>query len=189
MGKRCLRHGAKALCLTFVYATVVYATAMPAAAEGDVFEEHHAHEHGVATLEVAIESAQLAIQFRSPAMNLLGFEHRPRSVQDQAALSRALGWLRDPAGQFQPSNDAGCRVVKSEVTPPDWEHSAEHSEFAANYEFDCDRPAALRQLEVRLLQHLDSGVKIEVQVASPEGQRRVELTRSNPRLSLRSRSK
>ena len=184
MSKRCLRHGAMALCLTFVYAT-----AMPAAAEDDLFEEHHAHEHGVATLEVAIEAAQLAIQFRSPAMNLLGFEHRPRSAQDQAALSRALGWLRDPAAQFQPSNDAGCRVAKSEVTPPDWEHSTDHSEFAANYEFDCNRPAALRQLDMRLLQHLDADVKIDVQVASAEGQHSVELTRSNPRLSLRTRSK
>jgi hypothetical protein len=184
MRKRCLRHRAKALCLTFVFAT-----AMPAASD-DLFEEHHAHEHGVATLEVAIEATRLAIQFRSPAMNLLGFEHRPRSAQEQATLSRALGWLRDPSTQFQPSNDAGCHVVKSEVTPPDWERSTtEHSEFAANYEFDCDRPAALRQLDVRLLQHLDADVKIEVQVASPEGQRSVELTRSKARLSLRSRSK
>lgn len=183
MSKRCLRPGAKALCLAFVSAT-----AMPAAGD-ELFEEHHAHEHGVATLEIAIEATQLAIQFRSPAINLLGFEHRPRSPQDQAALSRVLGWLRDPAAQFQPSSDAGCRVVRSDVTAPDWEHATGHSEFDANYEFDCDRPAALRQLDVRLLQHLDASVKIEVQVASPEGQRSVELTRANPRLSLRSGAK
>lgn len=183
MSKRCVRHWTKALCLT-----LGCATAMCAAAEEDPFEEHHAHEHGVATLGVAIDARQLAIQFRSPAMNLLGFEHRPRSAQDQAAVSRALALLRAPATQFQPSSDAGCRVVKSEVTPPDWAHSAEHSEFAANYEFDCERPAALRQLDVRLLQHLDADVKIEAQVASSEGQRSAELTRSNPRLSLRARN-
>src|SRR5687768_11685682 len=168
MRRRCLRRGARALYLGFVCTT-----AMPAVAEDDLFEEHHAHEHGVATLEVAIEATQLAIQFRSPAMNLLGFEHRPRSAQDQAALSRALGWLRDPAAQFQPSSDAGCRVVRSEVTPPNWEHSTEHSEYAAIYEFDCDRPAALWQLDVRLLQQLGADVKIEAQVASPEGQRSI----------------
>lgn len=184
MSKRCRWRGARALCLAYVCAT-----AMPVLAEDDLFEEHHAHEHGVATLEVAVEATQLAIQFRSPAMNLLGFEHRPRSAQEQAALSRALGWLRDPAVQFQLSNEAACRVVKSDVTPPDWERSSEHSEFAASYEFHCERPTALRQLDVRLLQHLDADVKIEVQVASSEGQHGVELTRSNPRLSLRSRGK
>ena len=159
------------------------------AAEHGSFDEHHAHEHGVATLDIAIDAAQLALQFRSPAMNLLGFEHRPRSAGDDAAVARALQWLRDPAVQFQPSGEAGCRVVKSEVTSPDWEHSTGHSEFAASYEFACQRPAELRHLDVRLLQHLDKDMKIEVQVASPEGQHGAELTRSTPRLSLRSGSK
>jgi hypothetical protein len=174
--------GAGVLCLT-----LVCATAMPAAAEEDAFEEHHAHEHGVASLEVAVEASRLVLQFRSPAMNLLGFEHQPRSAQDNAAVARALGLLRDPVAQFQPSIDAGCRVVKSEVTPPDWRHSSEHSEFFASYEFTCLRPAALQDLDVRLLQHLDADMKIEAQVASPTGQHSAELTRASARLALRTR--
>jgi hypothetical protein len=176
--------GASVLCLT-----VVCATATHAAAEDESFEEHHAHEHGVASLEVAVEASRLVLQFRSPAMNLLGFEHRPRSDQDNAAVSRALAWLRDPVSQFQPSIDAGCRVVKSEVTPPDWQHSSEHSEFSASYEFKCQRPAALQHVDVRLLQHLDADMKIEAQVASPAGQHSAELNRANARLALRMRLK
>jgi hypothetical protein len=176
--------GASAVCLT-----LIFASAMCAATEDELFEEHHAHEHGVATLDVAVDASQLVLQFRSPAMNLLGFEHRPRSAQDNAAVARALGWLRDPAAQFRPSIDAICTVVKSEVTPPDWQHSSEHSEFAANYEFNCRQPAALQHLDVRLLQHLDEHMKIEVQVASPAGQHSTELTRGNTRLALRPSSK
>lgn len=154
-----------------------------------MFEEHHAHEHRVATLDIALDGSQLVLQFRSPALNLLGFEHRPRSEEDNAAVERATHWLRDPATQFQPSAEAGCRVVKSEVTPPDWEHSTEHSEFSAQYEFNCRRPAALQHLDVRLLQHLDADVKMRVQVASPEGQHGAELVESSSRVSLRMRPK
>lgn len=184
MSRRFKSRKASALSLT-----LVFATATGAGAEDELFEEHHAHEHGIATLEVAVDASQLVLQFRSPAMNLLGFEHQPRSVRDNAAVSRAVEWLRNPAAQFQPSSDAGCRIVKSEVTPPDWEHSTDHSEFAASYEFHCQRPAALQHLDVRLLQHLDADMKIEVQVASPDGQHSTELTRSNTRLALRTRPK
>lgn len=184
MSQRSMGRKASALCLA-----LAGATAICAAADDELFEEHHAHEHGVATLEVALEASRLVLQFRSPGMNLLGFEHRPRSAQDDAAVSRAMGWLRDPAAQFQPSTDAGCRVVNSAITAPDWEHSAEHSEFAAEYEFDCQRPAALKHLDVQLLKHLEADTKIEAQIASPEGQHSAELTRANTRLALRTRPK
>lgn len=172
-----------------LWLALIFASPMSAATEDELFEEHHAHEHGVAALDVAVEAAQLVLQFRSPAMNLLGFEHSPRSAQDNAAVSRALGWLRDPAAQFQPSTDAGCRIVKSEVIPPDWKHSSEHSEFAASYEFTCQRPAALQHVDVRLLQHLNADMKIEAQVATPAGQHSANLSRANTRLSLRARPK
>ena len=110
---------ASALCLALVFAAPMFA-----AADDELFEEHHVHEHGVATLEVAIEAARLVLQFRSPAINLLGFEHPPRSAEDHAAVSCAMKWLRSPAAQFLPSADARCSVTKSEVAPPDWEHSA-----------------------------------------------------------------
>lgn len=172
-----------------LFVTLLCATTIGAAVEDELFEEHHAHEHGVATLDVAVDGSRLVLLFRSPAMNLVGFEHRPRSAQDHAAVSQAMDWLRDPAAQFQPSAGASCRVAKSEVTPPDWEDPSGHSEFAADYEFDCQRQAALQHLDVRLLQHLDTATKVEVQVAAPDGQHSTELTRANTRLVLRKRAK
>lgn len=184
MSQRLMKREASALCLALLCATT-----MCAAADDQLFEDHHAHEHGVATLDVAIEASQLVLQFRSPAMNLVGFERRPRSAQDHAAVSKVMEWLRDPAAQFQPSAEAGCRVANSEITPPDWDDPTGHAEFAASYEFSCQQPAALQHLDVQLLQHLDANMKIEVQLASPQGQRSAELTRSNVRLNLRTRTK
>ena len=180
MNQRPMNRRASALFVTLVCATMTVA-----AAEDELFEEHHAHEHGVASLDVAVEGSRLVLQFRSPAMNLVGFEHRPRSAKDNDAVTRAMERLRQPAAQFVPSADAGCRVSKSDVAHPDWEDPTGHSEFAADYEFECQRQAALQHLDVQLLRLLDADMKIEVQVAAPDGQHRAELTRSNTRVALR----
>jgi len=42
-------------------------------------EQHNAHTHGVANLTLVSDSGTLEIAFDSPAVNLLGFEHRPRT--------------------------------------------------------------------------------------------------------------
>ena len=44
-------------------------------------EKHHhkAHVHGVAHLNVALEDNELYIEFISPAANIVGFEHQPKT--------------------------------------------------------------------------------------------------------------
>ncbi|MGB0128732.1 MAG: DUF2796 domain-containing protein [Rhodocyclaceae bacterium] len=39
----------------------------------------HAHEHGVAKLDVASDGGALAINVESPLDNRVGFEHAPRT--------------------------------------------------------------------------------------------------------------
>lgn len=168
-----------------LWVALVCVTTPCAAADDDLFEEHHAHEHGAATLDVALDGSTLQLQFRTPAINLLGFEHEPRSPQEHSALDRAMRLLRDPASQFQPSPPARCQVVTASVTAPDWAISNEHADFAADYEFRCEQPQALRRIDVRLLNQLGSDVKVRAQVASASGQYGTDLTRANPHLSLR----
>ncbi|HTU62724.1 MAG TPA: DUF2796 domain-containing protein [Polyangiales bacterium] len=168
----------RALCIALLCATTC------AAADDDLFEEHHAHEHGTATLDVALDGTRLQLHFRTPAINLLGFEHAPRSPKEQDTAARSTRLLRDGAAQFQPSAAARCQIVTTRVTEPDWSASEEHADFEAEYEFRCERPAALKQLEVRLLSQLDEHLKVRAQVASGSGQHGAELTHANPTLPL-----
>ena len=55
-------------------------------------EEHGSlgkHEHGVASLNVALDGQTLEIQLQSPAMNLVGFEHEAKSDADKAKVTAA----------------------------------------------------------------------------------------------------
>ncbi|RDE22474.1 DUF2796 domain-containing protein [Motiliproteus coralliicola] len=64
----------------------------------------------------------------------------------------------------------------------DHEHEGEHSEFHISYSYHCHQPDALNGAQVQLWQQFDGFEKIQVQLISPKGQQRQELTRSNPHI-------
>ena len=51
---------------------------------------HEAHEHGVANLNVAVEGNNIYIEFSSPAANIVGFEHHPRTHEQKDAVRDAV---------------------------------------------------------------------------------------------------
>ncbi len=81
-------------------------------------EERHAHGphvHGEAQMNVAVIDDRMEIEFLSPAMNIVGFEHEPRTPEQEQALHEALDRLRAGEALFQPSPAADCRLVEVEA--------------------------------------------------------------------------
>ena len=60
--------------------------------EGTISQE--AHVHGLSELSIAMEGEKLEIQFTSPAMNLLGFEHKASTQKDLVAIENTASVLR-----------------------------------------------------------------------------------------------
>jgi len=58
------------------------------------------HEHGTATLNVAVENASVFVELDSPWNNIIGFEHAPNDDEQQALLDAALGLLAKPDQLF-----------------------------------------------------------------------------------------
>ncbi|MBV2097249.1 MAG: DUF2796 domain-containing protein, partial [Candidatus Thiodiazotropha sp.] len=98
------------------------------AAESD-HEHHEAHVHGEAELLIAIEGDALEIEFRSPAMNIVGFEHQPADKAQMEAVEAAIGTLKQAELVFGIPSGAKCEPVAIEVESPLAEH-AEHAEHA-----------------------------------------------------------
>lgn len=151
----------------------------------DGFEDHHAHEHGAATLNVAAEGQRLSIEFASPAVNVVGFEHAPRSEAERAAAKKAESLLRDAGKAFGLPAAADCRTVASELSAPEWHEDQDHADYEAKYEFTCRQPAALTQLTVSFLGKLASATKLRVQLVTPSKQVSSELSGNNNVLTLR----
>ncbi|MBT2968422.1 MAG: hypothetical protein B6D72_08065 [gamma proteobacterium symbiont of Ctena orbiculata] len=175
--------GFLAICL------VVCSTLLHAA--GSDSEQHEAHVHGEALLLIAIEGDALEIEFISPAMNLVGFEHQPANAQQEQAVEAAIGSLRQPDLVFSIPSAAKCVPVSIEVESPLAEHGDHHdhegeahTDFTAHYRFRCSAISYLEMIDVKLFKQFPGTEVIEVQSISKRGQQKIDLTPGQSRLEL-----
>ena len=76
---------------------------------------HEAHEHGVAHLNIAIEGNNVYIEFTSPAANIVGFEHHPRTQKQKDAVEDAVKKLKAGDALIILSADSKSRLAESRV--------------------------------------------------------------------------
>lgn len=140
------------------------------------------HQHGFATVSIAIEGSSVELEFESPLENLVGFEHAPRNDRERRALQAMKERFADPGALFVPDAAAQCRAAPAQLELPQAGHGAEHADLRALVRFDCAQPAALRGLEVKLFEPFPRLRRVAVQVAAPGRQGGADLSRRKPRI-------
>lgn len=185
-------------CLLLAFALPGLATASP--------QGHGPHVHGLAHLQVALAGADLEILFRSPAANIIGFEHAPATAAERGALASALERFRDaermlrldPAAECSPQQARVEHTGAGNADAHDHQHEhghehdsghgpetdAGHSEIHAHYRFVCRTPQRLQNLSVELLQEFPGIETLDVQVVTPERQYGMTLSRDERELAL-----
>lgn len=154
--------------------------------------DNAAHVHGAGDLEVVQDGNGVFISLNTPLYNVLGFEHMPKTDTERVKARRVTSLLK-ANGLFLFSDDAQCKrsahKIYSEVLNPhshgpqgdhqQHDHESEHSDLRVAYEFECEKPAALKEIEVRVFRQFPSFEKIEVQALFPSGQIGASLTPKN----------
>lgn len=72
-----------------------------------------AHEHGVGTLNVAVDGTTLAMEFHAPGADIVGFEYVAETDEDRARVESALAILKQPLTLFAVPEAAGCTVAQA----------------------------------------------------------------------------
>jgi len=165
--------------------------ALAATAAGAAGDRREAgkHEHGASELAIGIDGGDVVIDLEGPAANFVGFEHAPRTPEEQRVLDAALATLRDGAKLFGLPAAAGCRFTGVEVTLPEFAAEAHeedgheehgdhddhdeadgHAEIAAAWELACAKPAALASVQVKVFKVFPATTRIDAAVAGPAGQ-------------------
>ena len=164
---------------------------------------HTAHVHGVSRLNLAVDGNHVALEVEAPGADIVGFEHTAESDADQAAISRAAGILKAGDALFRFPASAKCRLLTAEVEPPETarEHphreahggkakeaapaEKRHSEFHARYEFRCDQPASLTEVDAgNFFKRFSAAREIEARAVTARGQRARELTPAASKLAF-----
>lgn len=128
---------------------------------------HGAHVHGEAVLNIVLDGNTLYLEFDSPAINLLGFEHAPNNDEQKAALLNAQQTLTAVDRLFHFAT-AKCSLENLEIEVPyikndepqdhrphhDHHHTDkaqhEHANFHASYTFQCEQVKNLKAISTTL---------------------------------------
>lgn len=150
-----------------------------------------AHEHGVATLDIAVDARQIVVQFETPLDNLVGFERAPRTDSERQRVDEAIARLKDGDALFRFDPAAGCKLARARLDSPalglGGQGSAPaqgaHAELQASWEFACTDATRAVHVDVGLFA-FNQLKRVQVQLALPKGQAKRELKRPNGRLLL-----
>ena len=174
-----------------------------------IASELDAHEHGSASLDIAIDTNTIEMKFESPAVNIVGFEYATEDQQQLLLIKQAKKNLSDFDTIFQLVGDVSCQTVESSanwVTEHEEDHEedheeghddheadhddhgevakAEHAEFIAEYRLKCNQLNNLAAIEVNMFKFFPGIADLDVQVIYSEGQIKQELDVNNTRIKL-----
>ena len=120
---------------------------------------HAAHVNAIATLNVVLDDQAVLMEFESPAMNLLGFEHAPVNDEQSALFLFTQRTLADTSRLFSFPATA-CQVENVAIQMSD-QHShrdskrhrdyhGEHADIHARYMLRCQQIKDLKQIMIKL---------------------------------------
>lgn len=148
------------------------------------------HQHGVVQIDIAVDSNRISVQMSSPLDNLLGFERAPRNAAERGRVEAMVTTLRgalfmvDPAGSCR-SGAVQLSSAALQLGEPDpAEQQAGHADLDASFEFECGTAARAGFVDTALFERFPSIQRIDVQLATPRGQRKLTLTRPARRITL-----
>lgn len=182
--------------------TLLLAGASHAQQPAGEFTQQSTHEHGAVTLNLAVEGNSLAAELEAPAINVVGFEHQPRTETERASAAAASAWLSRGAGLLGVPKAAGCSRDSAQLQAPTWsksskdhdhehdhehEHEADegHADYRASVRYTCSNPAALAWVEVWGLRKLLGVTALTINIVTPTSQKSVTTVKPDERIALR----
>jgi hypothetical protein len=174
-----------------------------------------AHVHGLAVLEIAIDSETVQVNLITPLHNLVGFEHAPGNEKQRQAVKSMASKLRQAGNLFILAPAAQCRStavqLESSVLSPDLlmavpsvgkradtnaggpgnasktEREGPHGELEVTWQFQCSNPQALQGMDVKLFEAFPGLQRLDVRITSPKGQASARLSPLSTRISIQAR--
>ena len=187
---------------------IMFSAALQVGAESAHHDHDHdlpqqdAHLHGYVEMTVALEGRSLEIHLESPAINIIGFEHKATSKEQVQTIEQARQTLESSAQLF--SFDGGdCSIKQATADFPeltesnahhddDHAHGEEHetakeshSEITAHFEYDCAQYEELNTIAVNLIDHFPTIEKIKAMWVTDVKQGAVELTAKSNLIQLK----
>ncbi len=127
------------------------------------YHEQHVHVHGEAQFTLVVDRNAIVVDFDSPAMNIVGFEHAASGEADRQKILDAVKILEISDNVIQFSASAQCKQIHSSVSSgliaqlssvstrinrlkPDSLEKG-HTAFEVGYQIECKYPEKIKDAE------------------------------------------
>lgn len=184
-----------------------------AIANEDEHRQHDAHVHGISELNIAIEGRSLTLELRGPAANFLGFEHPPRTAEEQQNVKHAVEKLEQHKTLWQLSSNAKCEIASIDIDTglenshgdhddhgdhgdhgdhddhDDHDDHGDHGEskhfsFEAHYHFECKSAGKLSHIKTSLFETFPHNEKVTVQILTDTYQGMTNINKTSANIDL-----
>ena len=102
----------------------------------------HAHEHGGAKLNIAIDGKDATIELETPADGIVGFEHTAVSDADKKQESTALNTLKNRIAEMVVFDRSAACVFTARKVAVEKDPKEGHSDVKAEFGVTCGKPPA-----------------------------------------------
>jgi|GEM_PF-6097068 len=118
-------------------------------------------ERGSAAFTMVIDRNSVVIDFDSPAINIVGFEHLPKSVEDNTKVDKAVRIFKNSRNVVRFSKAAKCQQIHTTISSsllgssqteiiPSSGSSSGHETFKVGYQIECRKPANIHKAEFQI---------------------------------------
>ncbi|KHD05299.1 hypothetical protein PN36_29430 [Candidatus Thiomargarita nelsonii] len=110
--------------------------------------EYGVHQHGVAEFSIAWSKQEIALDLHTPAQNVLGFEHSPKTDKEKQYVAERLAALKNAEQLFSFDAKAGCALRSVDSESP-FEVQPTHTEIEVSYHYHCQQPQYLKGIDTQ----------------------------------------
>lgn len=158
-----------------------------------------AHQHGHADLQMAIDNERVDLLLLSPAYNLIGFEHKPRTDEQRQRVNDTEQWVSETAmintvagnctlvssamhvgwGEAKGDghkHDHGHSHSHSHSHNHDNDHDSGHADIEITQTLNCPGLSESAQFETGLMARFPELEHLNVQWVGPQGQGATRLS-------------
>lgn len=144
-------------------------------------EEHHAHTHGLGSLEIAVLGKAVQGRFEIPMESLLGHEYLPRTPGQKKALSELQAGVSKTSYFFKFPLVAECKEKSITAEAAMFQgKKVEHSDLEVTFESVCENPLALTHIELTIFSKHPRLSSLNVELVSNKVQKSMTIKAKDP---------
>ena len=130
----------------------------------------HAHEHGGAKLNIAIDGKEATIELETPADGIVGFEHDAVSDADKKQESRALDALKNRIAEMVIFDRSAACAFTARKVAVEKDPEEGHSDVKAEFGVTCGKPPGGTTLRFGFSKIFPRIIDVEVQLLNGDQQ-------------------